>query len=137
MTTFGAVLHRFRQRTALSQLALARISGVHASIINRFERDERQPADRDMIDRLAAGLGLTPAEHDQLLAAGGFFPSAIERLGAADPDLLLVANLLADDAIPPADRDDFRTLLRITARRWQAACQPQPGSSGARAGGPG
>jgi transcriptional regulator with XRE-family HTH domain len=123
METFGAVLRRFRQRARLSQLALAKISGVHASIINRFERDERQPADRDMIERLAEGLRLTPAERDCLLAAGGFFPSAIERLGAADPDLLLVANLLADETIPLADRDEFRVLLRMTARRWRSAAR--------------
>lgn len=121
METFGAVLQRFRRRARLSQLALAKISGVHASIINRFERDERQPADRDVIDRLAAGLCLTPAEHDHLLAAGGFFPRAIERIGAADPDLLLVANLLADETIPLADREEFRALLRMTARRWRPA----------------
>jgi transcriptional regulator with XRE-family HTH domain len=118
MDTFGAVLQGYRRRAGISQLALAKISNVHASIINRFERDERQPADRDMIDRLAAGLKLTPFEHDRLLAAGGFFPNAIERLGAADPDLLLVANLLADERLTAADRDDFRALLRLTARRW-------------------
>ena len=123
METFGMVLQGYRRRAAISQLALAKISGVHASIINRFERDEREPADDAMIDRLAAGLKLTPFEHDRLLAAGGFFPNAIKRLGAADPDLLLVANLLADERISAADRDEFRTVLRLTARRWRPAAE--------------
>jgi transcriptional regulator with XRE-family HTH domain len=120
--SFGTVLQRFRTRAGVSQLALSKVSGVHASIINRFERDERQPADRDMIDRLAGSLALTPTEHDQLLAAGGFLPRAIERLGAADADLLLVANLLADDQIPANLRDDFRAVLRLLASRWR--CPP-------------
>ena len=119
MEQFGAVLRCYRERAHLSQLALSKISGVHASIINRFERGEREPADRDMIDRLASALRLTPAEHDRLLAAGGFFPDPIERLGAADPDLLLVADILADETIPAAERDEFRTLIRIGARRWR------------------
>ena len=120
MESFGAVLQGYRQRTGLSQLALARVSGVHASIINRFERDERRPADREVIDQLATGLELTPPECDRLLAAASFLPSSIERLGAADPDLLLVADLLVDERIPIAEREEFRTLLRIIARRWRA-----------------
>ena len=119
MSSFGALLRQYRERARLSQLGLARISGVHASIINRFERDERQPADREMIDRLATALRLPPADYDRLLAAGGFFPVAIARLGAADPDLLLVADILADETIPAAEREEFRTLLRIVGRRWR------------------
>ena len=119
MSSFGALLRQYRERARLSQLGLARISGVHASIINRFERDERQPADREMIDRLATALRLPPADSDRLLAAGGFFPVVIARLGAADPDLLLVAAILADETIPVAEREEFRTLLRIVGRRWR------------------
>lgn len=119
MQSFGELLRTYRERQGLSQLALAKRSGVHASIINRFERGERQPADRDMIDRLAEALGVTSAEADRLLAAAHFFPSAIERLGAADPDLLLVADILSDATIPAEERDDLRALLRIAARRWR------------------
>ena len=127
MRSFGAVLRQYRECARLSQLGLARISGVHVSIINRFEHDERQPADREIIDRLATALRLRAADCDRLLAAGGFFPVAIERLGAADPDLLLVAAILADETIPAAEREEFRTLLRIVGRRWRkdgdAACR--------------
>jgi transcriptional regulator with XRE-family HTH domain len=49
MESFGDVLRRYRERSNLSQLGLAKRSGVHASIINRFERDERHPADRETI----------------------------------------------------------------------------------------
>ncbi|MCC6625992.1 MAG: helix-turn-helix domain-containing protein [Chloroflexi bacterium] len=133
MDTFGTVLQRFRARAGVSQLALSKICGVHASIINRFERDERQPADRDMIDRLAAGLALAPVERDQLLAAGGFFPRAIERLGAADPDLLLVASVLTDERLSVADRDEFRTVLRLLAGRWRpGVAAPAPDQPSAR-----
>jgi transcriptional regulator with XRE-family HTH domain len=123
METFGTVLAAYRTRQGLSQLGLAKISGVHASIINRFERDERQPADRDMIDRLAEALQLTPAEHDRLLAAGRFFPAPIERLGAADPDLLLLADILSDETIPASDREELRQVLRAVARRWRVVAR--------------
>lgn len=125
MEKFGAVLRHYREQAHLSQLALSKSCGIHASIINRFERDERHPADRDTIERLAKALQLTPGACDHLLAVAGFFPVAIERIGAADPDLLLVANILADDALPASDRDDFRQLLRIVARRWRSI--PRPG----------
>jgi transcriptional regulator with XRE-family HTH domain len=118
--SFGAVLQTYRVRARLSQLALSKICGIHASIINRFERGDRTPADAETIDRLAAGLAVSAAERDRLRAAGGFFPVAIERLGAADADLLLVADILADETIPPAERDEFRALIRIGARRWRS-----------------
>ena len=121
METFGVVLRRFRERSHLSQLALSKTSGVHASIINRFERDERHPADRGMVERLAAALRLSPQERDQLLAAAQFFPDSIERIGAADPDLLLVADILADDTLSVTDRDEFRQVLRVLGRRWRMA----------------
>jgi transcriptional regulator with XRE-family HTH domain len=119
MQRFGTVLQQYRERAGLSQLALSKVSGVHASIINRFERDERQPASRDMVERLAQALRLAPAEHDHFLAAGHFLPGPIEQIGAADPDLLLVASILADESIPAEEREEFRTLIRIGARRWR------------------
>ena len=36
MSSFGAVLRQYRERARLSQLGLARVSGVNASIITRF-----------------------------------------------------------------------------------------------------
>lgn len=126
MSSFGAALRRYRERAGLSQLGLAKVSGVHASIINRFEREERQPADREMVGRLAAALRLPPGDCDALLAAAGFFPVSIARLGAADPDLLLVAEILADETIPAEDREEFRTFIRIAGRRWREASRRSP-----------
>jgi transcriptional regulator with XRE-family HTH domain len=119
MSDFGEVLRRWRERARLSQLALARLSGVHASIINRFEGGERQPAERAMVERLAEALALATGERDQLLATAGFFPETLARLGAADADLLLIAGILADETIAVAERQELRLLLRIVARRWR------------------
>jgi hypothetical protein len=61
-----------------------------------------------------------------LLAAGGFFPDPIARLGADDPDLLLLADILADETIPEAERQELRQVLRIVGKRWRPEGIGQP-----------
>lgn len=121
---FGELLRHYRQQAQLSQLALARRSGIHASMINRFERAERQPADRAIVERFAQALSLPAADRDSLLAAAGFLPAALERLGAADPELLMIAEVLADPTLPGDERQELRTLLRIVAGRWRRPLPP-------------
>jgi transcriptional regulator with XRE-family HTH domain len=117
--SFGALLRRLRQRAGLSQNALAKRAGLDASAINRLERGERGQTRREAVEALAAALALAPAERDQLLAAGGHLPASLARLGLADPTLLLVADVLADERIPAAERAEFRELIRLAARRWR------------------
>lgn len=119
LSSFGALLRRFRERVGLSQNALAKRAGLDASAINRLERGERSQTRRAAVEALAAALGLTPAERDQLLAAGGHLPTSLARLGLADPTLLLIADILADERIPAAERAEFRELIRLAARRWR------------------
>lgn len=118
--TFGALLQRFRLRAGLSQNALAKRAALDASAINRLERGERGQTRRAAVEALATALGLAPAERDQLLAAGGHLPASLLRLGLADPTLLLVADVLADERIPLAERAEFRELIRLAARRWRS-----------------
>jgi hypothetical protein len=68
---------------------------------------------------LAAALALSPAERDRLLTAADMPPEWLVRLDAADPTLVLVADILADDHIPADQRDDFRRQIALAARRWR------------------
>lgn len=116
---FPALLRRFRERARLSQNGLAERVGRDPGTINRLESGKRAPVNRDLIEDLAAALGLSGEERDQLLAAAGHVPDAFARLGLADPDLRLVAELLSDETIPEAERREFRLALRLAARRWR------------------
>lgn len=116
---FPSLLRRFRERADLSQNGLADRVGRDPGTINRLESGKRAPVNRDLIEDLARALALSPEERDQLLAAAGHIPTAFARLGLADPDLRLVAELLADEAIPEEERQEFRLALRLAARRWR------------------
>ncbi len=116
---FPTLLKGFRERAGLSQNGLADRVDRDPGTINRLESGKRAPVNRELLEALAGALGLGPAERDQLLAAAGHVPAAYARLGLADPDLRLVAEILADEAIPSEDRREFRLALRLAARRWR------------------
>lgn len=99
--------------------ALARAGGIDPSYLHRLERGQREPPGRTLSLALALGLGLAAPDTDALLAAAGHLPESIERLGILDPTLLLVASILSDAAIPAAERDGLRQIIRLAAHRWR------------------
>jgi len=117
---FAELLRVARRRAGLSQSALARAVGIDASYLNRLERAEREPPRRSTVEALAGALGLGPDEADRLLVAAGRLPSALEKLGPLDPTVRLVAGILADECIPSAEREEFRQIVELVARRWPA-----------------
>jgi transcriptional regulator with XRE-family HTH domain len=121
VSVFGERLRRERLAAGLSQNELGRRAGVNPGTINRLETGEREPTGRDQALALAEALGLAPAERDRLLAAAELLPDSVARLGAADPTLVLVADILGDAAIPAPERDDFRLQIALAARRWRPA----------------
>lgn len=116
---FGEALRRARQAAGLSQNELGRRAGINPGTINRLETGERGPTGREQVAALAEALGLSPLAADRLLADAGLLPDPIARLGAADPTLVLVADILADTRIPAAERADFRLQIALAARRWR------------------
>ncbi len=118
MGTFGAELRRLREGAGLSQSAVAKRVGLNASYINRLESGEREPPRAETVLALADGLGVSGDERDRLLVAAGHLPVALAKLGAGDPTICLVAEVLADDGLPLADRQEFREALTAIARRW-------------------
>lgn len=121
MTTFGEELATARQRVGLSQRALAKGAGVDASYVNRLERGERQAPDVALIGTFATVLGLDPAQTDALIVAGDGMPAALKRLGALDPTILLLADVLSDSTIPEQERTDLRRIVTLLIHRWRPA----------------
>lgn len=119
---FGALVRSFRQRAALSQNELARRVGVDPAYVNRIEAAPRsRPVlpRRPVVERLAFVLGLSDPEADRLFVAAGHAPRSLDALGDWDDLLTLVASLLADPRLDDADRDEFRAVVRLVARRWR------------------
>ena len=116
---FPTLLRRQRERAGLSQNALAERAGRDPGTINRLESGKRAPVNRGLLADLARALGLSATEHAALLAAAGHVPEELARVGLADSDLRLVAEILADETIPPTERGEFRLALRLAARRWR------------------
>jgi transcriptional regulator with XRE-family HTH domain len=119
MQDFAELLRRWRERAGLSQNALARRMGVNPAYVNRLEHGGRGAGNRDLVERAAAALQLTAAESDALLAAAGHWPTSLTALGPADPTLRLVADILADGAIPEAARELLRLHVRLAALPWR------------------
>ena len=120
MEEFGALLSELRQRSGLSQNALARRAGINPGTVNRLESGQRAPSNRELVLTLADALGLDSADRDRLLAAAGHLPIVFDQEAVTDPALRLVADVLADATIPEVEREEFRQVLRLIARR----CRP-------------
>ena len=119
MEEFAALLTRWRERAGLSQNALARRMGVNPAYVNRLEHGGRGAGNRELVEAAARALGLEASERDALLAAAGHWPAALVALGPTDPAVRLVADVLADPAIPPRDKDLFRLHVQLAALPWR------------------
>jgi transcriptional regulator with XRE-family HTH domain len=117
---FGALLRGYREAAGQSQLGLARSIGVSSGYISRLEAGERTTPGSDLVRAISDCLRLGAADRDRLLAAAGFLPEALAGLDPGDPALLALARVLGDQTIPPRERDEFRTIVRLIARRWAA-----------------
>lgn len=119
MESFGEELKRQREAVGLSQSALAKRAGLNASYINRLESGEREPPRVETVVALAKGLGAGREDEDRLLVAAGHLPVALAKLGAGDPTLGAVAEVLADESLSVRDREEFRQVVMAIARRWR------------------
>ncbi len=110
---FGDILRQWRQRRALSQLALsvdAEISQRHLS----FLESGRSAPSREMVLRLAEQLDVPLRERNLMLSAAGFAPVYRER-SAGDPDMAAArravsAILTAHEPVPALAVDRHWTL---------------------------
>ncbi len=117
--TFGSLLRAYRESKRLSQNALARQVGVNPAYVNRLESGERRPSQRHYVLDIARALNLGEEETNRLLEAGGHLPSGFDRMDVRDPTQRLVAEILTDETIPRAERDEFRQIIALVGRRWR------------------
>jgi transcriptional regulator with XRE-family HTH domain len=116
--SFAGRLRALREARGLSQNALARAAELSPSLVNMLEGGARRPT-AEITRRLARALGLSEDGADELLALAGSLPLAFERISPADPDLLLLARVLGDEAIPADERRQLRALIRVACLRWR------------------
>ena len=116
---FGALLRQFRERARMSCNELARVVAVDPSYISRLERSEREPPRRPVVERIASALELTIEDQDRLMVSAGYAPATVAALGGWDVTLQVVADVLTDRRISPAERQDFRQVIQLVAQRWR------------------
>lgn len=74
--SFAALLRRFRERTGLSQEALAEKAGLTPNAVGALERGERRYPYPNTRKALADALGLSGAEMDRFMDAGSRKPAS-------------------------------------------------------------
>jgi transcriptional regulator with XRE-family HTH domain len=114
--TFGSLLRAYRLRAGLAQNALARAAGINAGTVNRLEHDQRLPASRRQVLDLAAALVLEMAETNRLLHAAGLPAEGFGPAITGNPAICRLADLLQDEAVPDAIRDELLAIVDHAAR---------------------
>ena len=110
--SFAAVLRSLREARGMSQAELARRAEIDSGYLTRCEQGQRVPTSPELVERMAAALASTREEANTLLVAAGFFPPELERVGPADPEILLLARLLAPDTLSATVREGVRAVIR-------------------------
>jgi transcriptional regulator with XRE-family HTH domain len=108
---FGAYLNELRRERGLTIRQLAAAAGVHHTYVSKLERGDRQAPDEAVTEALAAALGATPAQVDQLRWRAGHAPHGGGAPGQDDPTMTLVAEALGDGSLTPAQRDRLRQTI--------------------------
>jgi hypothetical protein len=119
MSSFATVLREYQRRSGRSQRVVAITADLDPGRYSRLLRGEREPASREQVILLAAALGLNRRATDHLVAAAGFLPPGLERVGADDPALAALIEALTDPALDEAARDALRRTVVELAAHWQ------------------
>ena len=109
---FSEELRRLREGRGLNRKALAGLAGVDPSTMTRLEKGERGPS-REVVDRLANALTVTPTEEHALLRAAGFLTEEAAEL-LDQPEVARLAALLARNDIAPSHRALLLRHVRLT-----------------------
>ncbi|MBM2826244.1 MAG: Helix-turn-helix domain protein [Dehalococcoidia bacterium] len=119
MGNLGEMIKKYRERAGLSQNALARIVSVNPAYINRLEKRGQGAGNLTLVKGVAAAICQNAIERDIMLATAGHLPLSLAKVGADDPTLLLLADILSDSSIPEHDKELFRLHVRLAARPWR------------------
>jgi hypothetical protein len=83
-----------------------------------MEAADRGPSGPEQVLAIASALELDEDQCDRLLASSGHWPRAVLRLGPQDETLLVVAQVLAGDAVSEGSRRRFREVVRLLSDQW-------------------
>lgn len=112
---FPQLLEQLRQERGITKADLAKRCGYDPSTITRFEQGNRGP-DRETVLILADAMVLPLADRDRLLAAAGFRSVLWD-----DPQLIELAQVLADPLVPAPTRDDVRAVIQMAISHCRMA----------------
>lgn len=104
---FARLLEGLREERGWTKADLAKRSGFDPSSITRFEQGVRDP-ERETVLALADSMALPLADRDRLLAAAGYRSELWD-----DPLLLELSQVLAEQSLPVAARNDVRAVVRM------------------------
>lgn len=106
-STFPKLLQGMRNARTWSKADLAKRAGFDPSTITRLEQGSRVP-ERETVLQLADAMALPVPDRDRMLAAAGYRSETWD-----DPDLIQIAAILADPALPATVHYEIRTILRM------------------------
>lgn len=112
--SFGETLRQIREQCGMTRPELAERAGLNPSTVWSIESGRRQ-TELPTIRRIAAALGATDRERDQLLVAAGYLP-VNPAYSINDPDLADLADILADpdlSAYWASIRELMRTIVTL------------------------
>ena len=118
---FGGYLHELRRERGQTVRQLAAAAGVHHTYVSKLERGDRQAPEEAVVEALAAAVGATPAQLDQLRWRAGLAPHGAGAPGHDDPTVTVVEEALGDPSLTPAERDRLRRRIAEVARTAQPA----------------
>lgn len=113
--SFGELLCAYRERARMSQMALANMSYVDHSYINRLEAGDRDPPKRDKVDSFVKVLKLSKKEENRFVAAAGFAPPGIQGIGSWDDAVQAYCDVMASDVVPQDKKDEFCLAVTLLA----------------------
>jgi transcriptional regulator with XRE-family HTH domain len=116
---FPSLLRMYRERTGRSRNELAREVGVDPSYVSRMELGEREPPRQHVVEDLARALRLGILDRNRLLMAAGYAPMSLTQLGSWDEALQEVTDVLNDSRLTAEEREEFRQVVRLIAKRWR------------------
>lgn len=104
---FAGLLQHLRNERGWSKAELAKRARFDPSSITRFEQGSRTP-ERETVLQLADAMALPMRDRDGLLAAAGFRSELWD-----DPLLVELSQVLAEESLPVAARDEVRSVIRM------------------------
>jgi transcriptional regulator with XRE-family HTH domain len=125
-TMFSDLLYRLRKASGRSQVEVADAAGLDDSYISYLERGLREHPSKDIVLRLAKGLGVGVMETDWLLVSAGFAPTRVQSL-LHEPKLGDLDDVLSNLPMRDAEAKMIHSLIDTALEHGRAALEKTTG----------